>query len=64
MTPLICAQPDMVPALRRAVGVAIESLPPQVLSALMITGWVPHGREEHRHVLDLAATAASGLPLG
>lgn len=62
VTPLVTARADLVEVLRDAVGVAILALPAEVLSALMITGWVPHGREDHMPVLDLARVASAALP--
>jgi len=61
VTPLITARGDLVEVLRSAVGDALEALPAEVLSALMITGWVPHGRDDHLPVLELARTALSAL---
>ena len=61
VTPLITARGDLVEVLRSAVGDALEALPAEVLSALMINGWVPHGRDDHLPVLELARTALSVL---
>lgn len=62
VTPLITAREEHVGPLREAVGRAIETLPTESLRALMITGWVPHGRDDHEPVKALAQRALRSLP--
>ena len=61
MTPLITARPDLVDPLRSVVTKALEKFSPKSLRALMITGWVPHGRREHEPVTALADAALAVL---
>jgi ABC-type phosphate/phosphonate transport system substrate-binding protein len=63
-TPLITNREELVVTLRSAVEAALARLPPEVLSALMITGWVSHGRAEHETVMGLADRALAVLPAG
>jgi ABC-type phosphate/phosphonate transport system substrate-binding protein len=62
VTPLITARGELVDPLRAVVAEAVESLPQESLRALMITGWVPHGRAEHEPVKALAERALTVLP--
>ncbi len=62
VTPLITARGELVDSLREVVAEAVESMPSESLRALMITGWVPHGRTEHDPVKELAERALTALP--
>ncbi len=61
VTPLITSREENVGPLREAIGLAIETLPSESLRALMITGWEPHGRDDHEPVKALAQRALAVL---
>ena len=61
VTPLFTAHTELVEPIRSAVARALNSASPKVLSELMITGWVSHGREDHDHVVQLAERALAVL---
>ena len=56
-TPLFSALAEMVDPLRVAITAALVSSSPELRSALMITGFVPHGIEDHLPVLAMAEQA-------
>lgn len=63
VTPLFTAQPELVDALRAAVTAAVLRLSDEARAALMITGFVPHGREAFEPVQAMAVEALAVLPV-
>lgn len=63
VTPLFTAQPELVDVLREAVTAAVHGLSVEARAALMITGFVPHGREAFEPVRAMAVEALAVLPV-
>jgi ABC-type phosphate/phosphonate transport system substrate-binding protein len=57
VTPLFTAQRDAVDPLRAAVAQAVATLPATTRDALQLVGFVPHGKEAHEAVSELAERA-------
>ena len=62
VTPLFTAQPELLESLRAAVTAAVQGLSVTARTALMITGFVPHGREAFEPVRAMAVEALTVLP--